>query len=363
MRISFPVFGLGGAGGEKVIARVTDGLVNRGHEVNIVLPKGSYTKIYSTKANLIETPPIIRWYKKYVLPYSDFLTSCLSLSPRIPQSDIICATHCMTALPTLFSARLLKRGLPFYLVQHYEPLFFLKPYQLGYRWYAQDTYRHFENIITISQWLDNKVYEHTGRRSRIINPAVDLDIFSPREVEKGNTKTVLCLGVKNKWKGNTDVIKAMEIVQREYKNVKLVIVGRNPIKVDSVIPYEQTQASDEELAGLYSSCDVYVLGSWYEGFPAPPLEAMACRAPVVSTDNFGIREYGIDGKNCLIVPSRNPKAIADAILRLLSDEGLSQRFRQEGPETARQFTWDKMVDSIEKLFMERLAHEKELTKS
>ena len=355
MKITFPVFGLGGAGGVKALIRIANGLVDRGHDVSFVLPLGGYSKIYPTKAKLIRTLPIIDGYKKLHVPYMDLLASCIALAPRIPKSDIVCASYCLTALPTLIATRLLKKGIPFYFVQHYESLFFDKSYQSGYRSHVKGSYRYFENIITVSKWLDDKIYEHTGRRSAVINPGIDLDIFRPLKSEKDDIKTVLCLGVNIIWKGNADVVKAMEIVYEKYKKVKLLIVGRAKIEVNSEIPHEQRQASDEELAQLYSSCDVYVLGSWYEGCPAPPLEAMACGVPVVSTDNLGIREYGIDGKNCLIVPPRNPEAMADAILRLLSDKDLCRKLSEEGLKTAQQFTWDKTVDKVEKLFKEALS--------
>jgi glycosyltransferase involved in cell wall biosynthesis len=354
VKITFPTFGLGGAGGEKALVRIANGLILRGHDVSFVLPLGGYSKTYPTKAKLIETLPIIAGYRKLRVPYMNLLTSCIALAPRIPKSDIVCASYCLTALPTLIATRLLKKGTPFYFVQHYESLFFDKSYQFGYRSHVKDTYKYFENIITVSKWLDDKIYEHTGRRSTVINPGIDLDIFRPMKSEKDDIKTILCLGVNPKWKGNADVIKAMEIVYEKYKKVKLLIVGRAKVEVKSEIPYEQRQASDEELAKLYSSCDVYALGSWYEGYPAPPLEAMACGAPVISTDNLGIREYGIDGNNCLIVPPRNPEAMADAILRLLSDKDLCQKLSAEGPKTAQQFTWDKTVDKIEKLFEQTL---------
>lgn len=352
MRITFPVFRLGETGGEKGLVRIANGLFNKGHDVSFVLPANTYSTIYHTRARLIETPPIAHADRLYL----NFLTSCITMVPKIPESDIICANYCMTALPTFISAKLLNKGIPFYYVQHYESLLFPGLCRFGYRLYVKSSYKYFDqNIITISRWLDDKIFEHTGKRPIVIHPAVDLDIFRPIEQERiDKIKIVLCLGLTVAWKGNSDVIKAMKIVYQKYKNVKLVIVGRSRINIDANIPYEQLQANDEELAELYSLCDIYVLGSWYEGFPAPPLEAMACGAPVICADNLGIREYGINEKNCLIVPPKNPEAMANAILRLLLDEDLCEKFRREGPKTAKQFTWDETVNAFERTFKEAL---------
>lgn len=350
MKITFPTISLGGAGGHKALIRIADGLIDRGHDVSFVVPLLGYYEIYPTRAKIIKTIPVNNKYKRIELPYIDFALTCMALVPRIPKSDIICASWCMTALPAYIATKYFHRGIPFYFVQHYESLFFNRFYQAGYRNYVRSTYKYTDNIITISKWLDDKIYEVSGKRCEIVHPAIDNEIFRPIEHEKNEIKKILCLGVNIEWKGNIDVIRAMEIVSQQYRNVQLILVGRDKINIKSNIPYKQVQASDEELARLYASSDVYVLGSWYEGFPAPPLEAMACGTPVVSTDNLGIREYGIHMQNCLIVPSKNPQAMAEAILKILNNENFSKQLRLEGIKTAQQFNWDKTTDRIEKIF-------------
>ena len=60
--------------------------------------------------------------------------------------------------------------------------------------------------------------------------------------------------------------------------------------------------SDDELAELYSSADIFAFPSHIEGFGLPPLEAMACNTPVVTTDCLGVRDYVDNGKNAIMVP-------------------------------------------------------------
>jgi glycosyltransferase involved in cell wall biosynthesis len=341
---------LGGAGGHKALIRIADRLVDKGHDVSFVVPLLGFSKIYPTRAKIIRTMPVNNKYKNIEVPYLDFALICAALVPCIPKSDIVCASWCMTALPTHIATKYFRKGIPFYFIQHYESLFFDRFYQSGYRKYVVNSYKYTENIITISKWLDDRIYGITGRRNEIVHPAIDNDVFKPVKREKNEIKTVMCLGVNIKWKGNIDIIRAMEMVYERFPKVKLVIVGRQKLDIDIKIPYEQLQANDEELARLYAKCDVYVLGSWYEGFPAPPLEAMSCGAAVVSTDNLGIREYGIDRQNCMIVPVRDPQAMAEAILAILTDENLSTRLGEEGIKTAQQFSWDKTTDQIEQIF-------------
>ena len=62
-------------------------------------------------------------------------------------------------------------------------------------------------------------------------------------------------------------------------------------------------------------------------------------------------DFAKDEVNALVVPPRNPKAAAKAVLRLLSDDGLAERIREKGLKTAKNFTWSKAVDKVEKIFL------------
>lgn len=88
--------------------------------------------------------------------------------------------------------------------------------------------------------------------------------------------------------------------------------------------------------------------SWYESFPLPPLEGMACGAPVITT-NIGTEDYAFNGENALVVPPRDPKKMAEAILELLKNEDLRERLRKAGPKKAKEFTWDRTTDTIDSI--------------
>jgi glycosyltransferase involved in cell wall biosynthesis len=80
---------------------------------------------------------------------------------------------------------------------------------------------------------------------------------------------------------------------------------------------------------------------------------MACGIPVVTTP-IGVEDYAVNEENCLVVPPRDPTAMANAISRLLSDQGLTERLSKEGLKTAGRFTWDKTTDAVERIFTESL---------
>jgi len=97
--------------------------------------------------------------------------------------------------------------------------------------------------------------------------------------------------------------------------------------------------SDRELASLYRAASVVVLASNHEGFGLPALEAMACGAPVVATTVGNIPDLA--GDVALLVPPRDPAALAGALRMVLEDDDLAGRMRAVGPQRAAAYTWSR----------------------
>ncbi|MCX6030228.1 MAG: glycosyltransferase family 1 protein [Chloroflexi bacterium] len=95
---------------------------------------------------------------------------------------------------------------------------------------------------------------------------------------------------------------------------------------------------DEDLPGLLNLADVFVFPSRYEGFGLPPLEAMACGVPVISSDAASLPE--VVGDAGLLFPSGDSTALAAALRRTLTDCDLRVRLQAQGQARARQFTWE-----------------------
>ena len=93
-----------------------------------------------------------------------------------------------------------------------------------------------------------------------------------------------------------------------------------------------------EIADLYNSVDVLLFPSFYEGFGRPPMEAMACGLPVISTDGGALPE--VVGNSGIIVPVQNEQAIAEAIRKLLADpEKQEQLSRKARARIVELFSW------------------------
>ncbi len=341
MKIVFPMLSLAGYGGEKIVTKLCNGLIERGHEAVIVIPPRANFGVFHTDAEIIESGPV-----RYNVPYLDIITSKNMIS-YIPECDIIC--NIFGTLSHVSIAACKKHGKSKKVInyaQDFEARFCYKWRQFGYRRLIKKSYKKFDLNIVTADWLDEEIFRFTGRRSVKINPGIDLDKFYKRKAGKENF--ILHLGREQPYKGLADFLRAGELVNKEIE-IPMKIVSRNPINIETSVPFENVHPNDDELAELYSSCRLYVLSSWFEGYGAPPLEAMACGADVVTTDCMGVSEFAKDGWNCLLAEPKNPKDLSEKMMMILKNEKLSKKLSINGLATAKKFSYKRMVGKFEKV--------------
>jgi len=92
--------------------------------------------------------------------------------------------------------------------------------------------------------------------------------------------------------------------------------------------------------------DIFVYPSLFDGFPAPPLEAMACGAAVVTTAVEGVNDYAEDGTNCLLCEPGNADIMRQKVLQLLTDPVLRERVRYHGLRTAAEFDVEQSAKKL-----------------
>jgi glycosyltransferase involved in cell wall biosynthesis len=109
--------------------------------------------------------------------------------------------------------------------------------------------------------------------------------------------------------------------------------------------------ADEDLPALYNLAELFVFPSLYEGFGLPPLEAMACGTPVVTSDRPSLPEVVREAG--LMVEATDSEALAEAMERVLADKDLRREMRERGLKQAQKFTWEaaagKLLDVYNRL--------------
>lgn len=96
---------------------------------------------------------------------------------------------------------------------------------------------------------------------------------------------------------------------------------------------------DEELCGLYSACTAFVYPSLYEGFGLPPLEAMACGAPVVTSRIASLKETVGDAAR--LVDPNDVEDLASAMVEMLTDGRVREHYAEAGKNHVKEFTWEQ----------------------
>jgi glycosyltransferase involved in cell wall biosynthesis len=110
---------------------------------------------------------------------------------------------------------------------------------------------------------------------------------------------------------------------------------------------------EEDLPALYSAADAFAFPSLSEGFGLPPLEAMACGTPVVTSATSSLPE--VVGSHALLVHPEDEEALATAMKSIVTDRDLHERLRLEGLSWARRCTWEKTVQQTLAVYQALLA--------
>ena len=132
---------------------------------------------------------------------------------------------------------------------------------------------------------------------------------------------------------------------------RLVLCGGEGWGVRVPAGVERTGYVDRvRLRELFRGALLFVYPSRYEGFGMPPLEAMACGAPVIATRTGAIPDFA--GDAALLVEPGDRDALRDAMLRLLRDPGLRRELRVRGPARAQQFRWTDSATIMTDLLVE-----------
>ena len=357
MRVAIPVLALPTSGGARITLQYAAGLAERGHAVTLLLPEHRAADcdryadyLHRIHLGWVSVPAPLR--------HRGYAPTVLALGWAVPDCDIILSNSWQTIYPSLLAKLRHRHAKLIYLIQSDDVLIERNLSDASYpkrlrNWLlAELAYRVPARRLVVSRWVEQSL-RRRGLPTVYLPNGIDLGTFYPREPTTtgrahGDTFDVLWLARITRVKGSSDMLAAMQIVCRRLPQARLIVVANTPIRVpDSIPSMHVAVTSDATLRLLYQQCGVFVFPSRAEGFGLPPLEAMACGAPVVTTDCGGVRDYAVDGENCLMVPVGQPDQIAAAILRLNEDQSLAARLAENGRRTALLFDIRRSVERLD----------------
>ena len=174
-----------------------------------------------------------------------------------------------------------------------------------------------------------------------------------REMMDLRGKVVVSIGRLVPWKGFDALVDVMGNVVKKVQDAKLLIIGSGVEEKKLEWKIEKKKASPyvilvgsldhDTLLRYVQASDLFVLNTFYEGLSHQILECLALGVPVVTTDVGGNPEVIEDGKNGVLVPFNDKKALEANIVELLSNEAKRNRFSRKGKETAAGFAKGKML--------------------
>lgn len=396
----YPVVG----GAQSHLKELSEGLVARGHEVTVMTANvSSMWDLRANKPGLLSKRETVNGVKVIRLdPEGQFLGPALrrlielkgghralssvltpdgcnlllepprmfSVIPHIIRSNADIVTSIGWGHPScyhVYLARLLKKftvvGIPLF--------------HTAATWPHRPIYRKLlgqcDAVIVNTAHEGEFVSTHSGKRVAVCGVGIHPEAFASRDGQAmraryglGNAPVVGFVGRQDSSKGADVLILAMRVVWKWNADARLVLAGNCPTRPDSLDDLLRTFSAserrqilrierfpDEEKASLYEAFDVVALPSTEESFGIAFLEAWMCKKPVIGS-RIGSTQCVIqDGVDGLLVDHRDHYDLGQKIVELLSNPAQRIQMGSHGHQkTLDRFTWAKVVDRVERVFLE-----------
>jgi glycosyltransferase involved in cell wall biosynthesis len=246
---------------------------------------------------------------------------------------------------------------------------------LIYRHWLPHVLPRVDAVITVSQASKADIVRHlrvTAERVHVTYEGVG-DSYTPASIEEVSKigaryglpdGYLLFVGSVEERKNLRRLLQACARLWAAGERRLLVVVGARRWKYTKIMDTVQElglerqviftgYVSDEDLPAIYSGADLFVFPSLYEGFGLPPLEAMACGTPVVTSNTSSLPE--VVGDAAILVDPYDVEALAEAMHRVLSDPDLADDLRRRGLQRAQGFTWERTARETMEVYREVLS--------
>jgi glycosyltransferase involved in cell wall biosynthesis len=242
-----------------------------------------------------------------------------------------------------------------------HPEWFSPKFTAWYQWLIPRLVRRIRHVIAVSEFTKQRLVAVTGldrRNITVVLNGVD-ERFRPaaadqvcrvkRELGIESDEFLLYVGSLEPRKNLARLLDAWALIDKTgHPGLELVIAGargRSAVFSDTCDLTSMPNVhfvgyvSEEQLPVLYSDALALVYPSLYEGFGLPPLEAMACGTPVVTSNVTALPE--VVGDAAIQVDPTDPRSIAKGIQQLLDDPYLADELARRGLSRVRELTWER----------------------
>lgn len=272
--------------------------------------------------------------------------------PYLPDLAVLAAKHRPVVL-TYHSGSMLKGRQPAdFVIGAYENIF------------LPALFRRANAIVAISQAFVKQKFPQYANKTYFIPTGVDLARFRKTPLPT-TTETVTYVGRiehTSSWKGIEQLLQAMVLVVKHRPGAVLELVGggdavehyrarAGELGIGSSVIFSGPQVG-QAIVAAYQRTNVIVLPSTSdaEAFSITLVEAMASGRPIIGTNIGGTPQVIENGKNGLLVPPKDPEALANAIERVLGDKVLATALVEYGSRKAEGFSWDIQSKKYSDLF-------------
>lgn len=340
MKITFALPFVNLTGGVRAVLGLANFLHDRGHDVTVVYPAWPYRYRSSTRARLEEFRRHVR--APLAVPWFNLRSKLLKVPwigpPFMPSADLVLAT----SAPVAGSVQRLPAscGRKLFLVFHDESDTTTEP-----RMRDALSFPFFR--MAVSELVRREIEERFAARIDAVVPlGVDREIFHPESGPRED-QMVLMLYHDAPRKGASDGLVALETARKQHPSMAAVLCG--PVRPSALPEWVSFQfhPSDTELRRLYSQATAFLYPSRYEGFGLPPLEAMSCGCPTVTTAVGAVAEFAVDGSNACVVSPGDAEGMARALGTLLGSPAQRDRLSQGGLETAERYALSRTAPLFE----------------
>lgn len=209
------------------------------------------------------------------------------------------------------------------------------------------TLRRAAKVIVPSGYLQ-QVFAKYDIHCEVVPNVVDLHLFRPAGERRAIGHLIVLRNLEPIYDNET-AVRALAIVRERVPTARLTIAGTGPelgrlqklaaqLGIADAVRFPG-RLDRQQVAALYREADVALNPSTVDNMPNSVLEALASGVPVVSTAVGGVPFIVEDGRSALLVPPRNPEAMAGAVLRLLENPDRARDLVRAGLARVTQFTW------------------------